>query len=231
GHTKHLDGEFIQDKTTQQELPIRKWLQDNHELLNLSFSEIHIGVYTDKFTLMPDIGIRNDLALQQLSGFDAGAEDLLTDSVDGVVQICYALPKPVIQLLNDHFSRKTVSFGEIGWINSVIKNQPASMCIHILGSDLLIAAVEDNQIKYLNRFTTYSPDEVLYYILLVYNLLNYDTNSVALHIHGLLEKISPIYQQLYGYISRIFFGEGEQRNTDLHQPAESAHFYTNLQYL
>jgi hypothetical protein len=227
----HIDGQYLPEKSTQPDQPARKWLQEYASLLNIPFAEVHIGVYSPHFTLLPDIGIRSDLALEQLCRFDRNTDSLYSDKIDQEVSFHYAIPKSLTQLLTDHFARKTISFGEAGWLKAVTAHQPTTVCVHLVGSDLLVAAVEENHLKYLNRFHTNNAEEILYYILLVYNLLGYDNNSVTLEMHGFVEKVSPIYQQLYGYIANIRLGSGQEENTDLYQPGQSTHYYTNLLHL
>jgi hypothetical protein len=231
GTLLHIEGEYLPEKAPQPDLPIRKWLQTYHALLNVPFGEVHIGVYSQRFTLLPDIDLQSELAMAQLCGFDTNTELLFSDKLDQQVNLHFAVPQSVTQLLSDHFSRKTICFGEAGWLRSVLGYQASTVCVHLIGSDLLIAVVEDHEIKYLNRFEAHNQEEILYYILLVYNLLGYDTNSVSLEMHGFIEKVSPIYQLLYGYIAHIRFGKDDGNNSDIHQPGTSSHYYTNLLHL
>lgn len=229
GHLMHIEGEYLAERAPQTDLPVRKWLQTYHQLLNIPFGEVHIGVFSHKFTLLPRLELRADLALAQLCGYDSATETLLEEPANQDTILYFAVPRSLVQLLSDHFSRKTICFGEAGWLKTVTAPSDTSVSAHLVGSDLLVAAAEEGSLRYLNRFEAHNPDEILYYILLAYNLLGYDAHEVPLYLGGLVEKVSPVYQLLYGYMGDIrFCGETEQQNTDIHQPETSPHYYTNL---
>ena len=85
---------------------------------------------------------------------------------------------------------------------------------------------------FYNSFQYKNKEDLLYYILLVYKMLELDTNSYPLILSGMIEKESEIYHLLYQYIRNVYIEECNVPIKDLSNEDELLHsnYLANLIY-
>jgi len=93
------------------------------------------------------------------------------------------------------------------------KNQNSKKAfLHIELSHFEIIIIEGNNLLYYNTFNHHSPEDLIYYVLFVFEQLELNPEKIDLNLLGTIEKNSPYYSILLKYIRNIKFIE--YRNND-----------------
>ena len=76
---------------------------------------------------------------------------------------------------------------------------------HFLKDKLHLALFEKRQFIYYNSFSYTSANDVLYYVLLVYNQFKLETAVTPLYLSGHILENSEIFKILFRYITELRF--------------------------
>ena len=114
------------------------------------------------------------------------------------------------------------------WMN--VKNKTGSRAFLNLREgqfDLLV--FEGNQLKYCNVFHFLTPEDIVYYMIFVFEHLNLNPEETNLSLLGNVDSFSPVYDLLFRYIRNIdFVNRNEGYNYSYLFNVIPAHFYYTL---
>jgi hypothetical protein len=60
-------------------------------------------------------------------------------------------------------------------------------------------------IHYANSFSYRAPEDVVYYILFIFDQMGLNTEQTRLHLMGKVGKESPVYHHLFRYVRKVDF--------------------------
>ena len=179
------------------------------------FAALQLGYYTAKFTLVP-ASLFNSAAVDNYAAFQfelAEDEVLRHDELTthGIV-ILYAVPKSIIQVAADHFGKNALhhaAYYTISHFLDAYKNKPGEH-IHaqLWRQHVEVIVIKNGRLLACNAFNYQTDEDVLYYILNVYEQLELNPESVPLKLAGELLKGTGKWQLLEKYIR---FVEVEKR--------------------
>lgn len=100
---------------------------------------------------------------------------------------------------------------------------------HFLRESIWLGALENAQLKYCNLFPARSPEDAVYYVLLLYDHMGVSPARLPLHISGRIDPAGLYFQALSPYLT-------EPRLSDAPFPAKilgakAAHWYFDLLHL
>ncbi len=177
------------------------------EQLQGPFAEEHIGYYTPKFTLVPaPLFNEEDLAAYAAFQFALEEDEVLrfdTLKTHGLVLV-YAMKKAVKQLLHEYFEftrpRHAATFS-INYYLDLYKNKPGEhIHVQIWRQHLEILAVKNGKLLVCSAFDFESNEDVLYFILNVYEQLDFNPEVVPVKVSGEILKGAAVWQLLEKYI-------------------------------
>lgn len=79
--------------------------------------------------------------------------------------------------------------------------------VHFLPRQLWLVALENAQLKYCNLFPVRSPEDAVYYVLLLFEHMQADPGSRPLHISGRLDPEGRYFQSMAPYLAEPRFLE------------------------
>jgi hypothetical protein len=187
---------------------IQVWLKNNNELINKTYDNIHIGIYSNTFTILND-NIDNEQNIVSLvTNYNAETQDLFLLHVERDFNIYYAINKDLILLTHQYFINKNIQFGDAGLLKFCQQkiSEPKCIIAQIYNNSISIVYKENDHIRYYNQFFYTTKEDMLYYILWVYNEFELDTNSFPLHIFGWIEDNAPLFGIIYNYLRNVNIG-------------------------
>jgi hypothetical protein len=174
-----------------------------------AFANYAIGYASPHFTIIPaTLFNQSKLAEYANFQFDAALEDVFYDtlSAQGIVFI-YTMPRQLAQFVRDNFAgvkiRHAAAFTISHYLN-LYKNKPGEhLHIHIWRGRLEIVAIKNAKLLLYNTFAFETNEDLLYFILNVYEQVELNPESVPLKISGEMEKGSDMWNLLMTYIRYV----------------------------
>jgi hypothetical protein len=174
------------------------------------FAEVHLGYYTPKFTLIPQSLYRADHA-ETYAEFQFTLDEdevIKTDvlSTHGLV-VLYAVKRPVADLLEELFEfskpRHAATF-TISYYLDQYKNKPGEhIHVHLWHQHLEITAIQSGRLQVCSSFDFETDEDVLYFILNVYEQLDFNPEAVPVKLAGDIAKGTRLWQLLETYIRYV----------------------------
>ncbi|HUH75328.1 MAG TPA: DUF3822 family protein [Chitinophagales bacterium] len=120
-----------------------------------------------------------------------------------------SIPLELKSILNNYFVQPTISPSVLGFCRNVYENTTNISQLHLYITPQIAYFYYQlgNQPNYYNSFHYKNKEDLLYYILLVYKMLNLKTDSYPLILSGMIEKESEIFHLLYQYIRNVYIEE------------------------
>jgi hypothetical protein len=118
-------------------------------------------------------------------------------------------------------------------INALLTNYKnehnATMIAHIKNGYFELAIIENRKLKYFNRFSFLTSEDVVYYSLNVCENLKISPEEIEFKIAGEIEKKSTVYNLLYKYFRNIStIPKSELYKLSAPLQSIPSHFYYNL---
>ena len=197
-HTKEIDIDEL-----------KTWLKKNQSEFNFAYHSVRVLIHSNKFSLVGNSENEAKNAFKLLNDFDENDEVILEDKINDQLTISYAIRKKIHRLLSGNFDKKSIHFGDLGFIQALVANKAnlssTFLACQIIESDLSIAVFKDQNLLFFNKFQIKNSEDLLYYLLLTYQSHNLDASQIPLYLSGLIEKNSPMFQLIFDYIRTIHF--------------------------
>lgn len=207
------------------------------QLLQSHFNSTTVGLFSTRFTLLPEALFEPDQAQRYLQTLVTLEEDdrLLYEKVPALEAINnYAVASPALSILEEqlnniqccHLSSSLLQY----FLTQFDNTAPKSIFLHIYRQHIALTVVDQGQLLFHNWFGFKASPDCLYYVLLVYKQLGLQPQKHPLYLSGELVMESEIHQLLHKYIKTLhyinrpnFYGFGEQLSASFPQ-----HFFTDL---
>jgi len=184
----------------------------NDILVNHAFSQVHVSLCTESFTLVPSHLFRKQqMALYARSGFSKELRDQLlkgfVPSIDAYT--VYAFNQDIVELMSAYF--KGVKFHHISrpliehWNRLASAVKEARLFVNIRGARVEMGAFKKGKLLLFNVFTFKHTDDFLYYLLLVIKQLGWNPDKIRVQLSGEIAIESSIYQRCLTLIRHVDF--------------------------
>ncbi len=182
-----------------------------NQLLSSRYRNVRLGLQSSVFTLIPN-RLFSDKDKKTILSHLSSSDHFYEARVDSIGSLnaknVYKIFAPTANFLKQHFSAARIFNVNTTMLLAVLKIAQRSkegyqlfyhadsryLRAYLFEGKELIAATQ-------NEYT--SPNDFLYYALLVFEQFHLDTNSQEVFLCGLLHEDSPNYQLLYRYIKNL----------------------------
>ena len=199
-------GDYVHDPAQENKQALFYFKQQ----LKGKFANYAIGFDTPKFTVVPLALFQQD-ALESYASFQFerdGDESLLYDEIPGIgLVIVYAVPNDMKALLAEHFQgimfRHSAYFG-LSYYAALYKNQPGEhIHLNVWDGTATIYVVDNGQIQLCTQFSFQSNEDLLYFVLNVYEQIGLNPERVPLKVSGNMHKKLDSWDLLEKYIRYV----------------------------
>lgn len=145
-----------------------------------------------------------------------------------------SIPLELKNILNSYFVHPTISPSILGFCKNIYENTTSINQLHLYITPQIAYFYYQisNQPNFYNSFHYKNKEDLLYYIMLVYKMLDLKTDSYPLILSGMIEKESEFFKLLYQYIRNIYIEECDVPIIDLSTEDRLIHnnYLANLIY-
>ncbi len=211
-----------------------------HALTRLEFQSVEVILVTPEYTLVPASLFDSNQASDFLQlNHSIKNEDVISwerfDTHD--LYFVYAWPKSWQQVIEAQFPsariRHYTSLLASGLLPDSLGQTIVFVHVQDFREDIIVIA--DGKLLLFNSFQFQSPEDFLYFIILTYDRLSLQRDTIPLRLLGEVESGSAIYASCYKYIRDVNFiprrSAGSIPNPEGVTEALPAHFYFNLLHL
>lgn len=188
---------------------------DQDEYLNLKFKSVEIIYSSEDFTLVPQAFFHNSVS-DKFFGFNHAAEKgysiektLLTKAEAWCI---FAIPDNLKEFLNLKYPKANIRHNLFSLIEKALKenkNFPERKQVHInfFRTYFELVVLSGSKLLLCNQFNYSCENDVIYYVLYVFDQLKLAPDSSELILHGDFKQSDPIYQMLKNYIKKTVFAK------------------------
>lgn len=201
-HIEHLASPYTNEIDLKQ---LSTWLKQFQKVWNQTYSQINIAIHGNiPITTTPDI--ENGIETLKLLHHNISDKDIiLQKNLTPQFVWTYSIPFELKKLLDSYFVNIQIVPPIFGMCKYYLSHtQISQLYLHITPQEIYFFYLKGKQPQYYNCFQYSNKEDILYYTLLVYKMLDIPTDSYPIALTGLIEKESEIYQLLYQYIQNIY---------------------------
>ena len=212
-------------------------IQNNDEFLTREYKSVLFSYQSPKYTLIPGPLFKKDnlktyfefnhyledldeIHYNRLKGTDAYNIFAIPAELSGIVQRSFG---------NVNFFNHTTPLVENGLVNHGGRSSQKVAIANIYGNYTDIAVIQGDKLLLCNTFPWKNEEDLVYFILYIYEELKLNGEETPLVISGEMLKNSTVYDMLRSYIRKTGF---ERRNTRFNYSYTfndvDIHWFTNL---
>ncbi len=184
-------------------------IKNDSSLLNNEFGKVIIIPDTSIYTIIPEKLFVEKEAKKYLE-FNHTIYSNEKICIDNIYQIAakniYGFPFEVDDIAEKKFPNYQFKHTATILIETILSlNTHDVIFAHINGNRLDILVKKDDALKFCNSFFFASAEDIIYYILNVYQQLEMDAASIPLVFAGEIEQESTVFGIAYKYIKNVSF--------------------------
>ncbi len=184
---------------------LSEWLKSLQNIWNRSYQKVYIAIHGYPVTVTPDKegGV---ITLQNIQSLSIKDEYFIQSELINEFILTFSIPETLKKLLDSYFVGAAIVPSTFGICKHILKDTHhiSQLNLHITPGEGHFFYVVSKQPKYFNTFRYKNKDDLLYFTLLVYKMLELEPDSYPLSISGLVEKDSEVFKLLYQYIRNIY---------------------------
>jgi len=207
----------------------------SEEVFSYPFERVQVLIDFPAVTTVPS-SLYSEDKIEELFGLniDAGLNEYVLSNHSSAydLEVLFSIPKELYTFFNKNFPK--INF--IHKLSTVLNDANAyenkaqeQLFISYTEHHFTAVALRNNSLIYHNCFNLNSPEDLVYYFLLVYQELGFDQYQANVLIDGIIEEGSKELDIVREYIKHISFAKLHQ---DYIYPetvkAEPEHYYSNL---
>jgi hypothetical protein len=208
-----------------------------HALTRLSFASVEVIVVTNTYTLVPGALFDADHAgsLHALNHPLIDSDELGWERIDA--QDCYFIytwPKAWKLVMESQFPQVKILHYAPLMAKGLLPNSLGKTAVYVHVQDFRedIVVIADGKFLLFNSFNFQSSEDFVYYILLAYDRLSLNRETIPLKLLGEVEVGSALFDSCYKYIRDVDFLERNSHSAIPKPEGETdrlaPHFYFNL---
>lgn len=206
---------------------------DEKELPQVEFSGVSACVFTIPFELIPTtLNQQPALIDYDHSGVKNGQghpEILFDDLTSFQVNLAYANPKTLINLLNSRFKSISSMHVVSAHLKQIaLQDESQSMHAILLSGHLLLICRRGKQLLLANSFRIKSSEDFIYYLMAAYHSLKLDPDETPLVLFGEIIRDSSIFLAANKYIRYVKLGKAPAYWRFEDDYPFPLHFYSSL---
>lgn len=187
---------------------------EEDEVLRLPYKHVKIVFDNRLATLVPNVLYKEEHPVLYLEkALNIPDEHVvLIDAISSIeAQNIYAIPEKVYQLFRDLHGSNTYYHLSTALVRScqqyIEQHTDAERVtfVNIHQNQIHILAFQQTQLLFYNTFDFQNSEDLVYYVLLVYEQLGLHNEKVPLYISGKIQEESKIYDRLHQYIRHLHF--------------------------
>ncbi len=176
------------------------------------YKEVIISLESSFFTLVPEALFENEKNRDYLEHLHQLPENILikTDNLPPLDAVnVFAIYAPLYYSLVDNFPNfklkhsLSVMLHHALLVQQQIKGK--SVFIHIAKQQFFALAFADKQLLFSNTFNFKTKEDFIYFIVLIYQQLEFDLDRIPLYFSGNINRSSSLYHIAYQYIKFLKF--------------------------
>jgi len=172
--------------------------QKLYELLTSTFKKVVVGLPANGFSLVPSALFSADHVADFSRLLDVRKnESVLAQVLDEKNHVVYKISEQV-QASALRFDLKNAVFAATGWAKAIAQNSPLNNYLYLnIGSEKIeFLYFKHHNIRFYNSFEFKTPDDVVYYAVLVAEELDMQPKYVSLVISGNINPGDKIHAHL-----------------------------------
>ncbi|MBK7958457.1 MAG: DUF3822 family protein [Bacteroidetes bacterium] len=189
-----------------------KLLKSTEELLNFTFKKKIIHIATNGAILIPsDFFHKDAMASLYEFNFTKKYENYFTISV-GNIEVISGLTyrtKLFLDELFGSYETQHIAYSLLTYFQKiqVLSTTSSSIFLHMIDGSAFIIAYDGGKLIFYNQYFTRNEEDMLYYILAVYEQLQLNTEHHELVLSGWIDTRSDMYKLMFKYIRNISFAK------------------------
>ncbi len=195
-----LDADFIISRL--------KTLKDEEELLNYKYEHIKIILYDNPFIVIPEEVTADEypdyFQMYHQINPETVSEDL---TLKNKIKIVSAISSKASKQFTELFDNYTIKNYQSDFINYLLNIQGKSKSIvayiNILEEKADFIVINGNELLFINRFEYTSDEDILYYVLSVFEQLELNVETNFVYFLGQIELNDSLHELLKKYIRNI----------------------------
>lgn len=204
-HIEHLSAVSANGIDTSR---LSEWLKSLQNIWNRSYQKVYIAIHGYPVTITPDRegGI---ISLQHLNSSEIENDYFIQSELKHEFIFTMSIPGAVKKLLDSYFLGAAIVPSAFGICKYILEetHHISQLNLHITPNEGHFFFSNNGQPKYFNTFKYKNKDDLLYFTLLVYKMLELAPETYPLSISGLVEKKSEVFMLLYQYIRNIYISD------------------------
>ena len=200
-------------------------------VLQQPFKNVYIIYGYSQSVLVPNeymSGDDNNEMLELVFG-DSGESIVRNDYIyRHMIHNVYSVPTEVDAVVKRYFENASVSH-LFSLLPDIIKNSGTHLyCIFNTGQ-LTVLLQKDGKLQVVQNFPYKIPDDVSYHLLNICRSYEVNVNEVTVHLTGMIDAASALYNELYKYFLHLFFEAlPEEFEYPENMQKHPAHYFSHL---
>ena len=207
------------------------------ELLGLKYKSVEIIYATEKFTLVPQAFFHHGYS-EKYFGFNQEAEKgyIIDKTLFAKAEAwcIFTIPENLKDYLTHTFPKATLRHNLFSLIERSLKenkNFPDRKQVHLnfFKSNFELIVISGTKLLLGNQFNYSGENDVLYYVLYIFDQLKLSPDTTELVLHGQLPPADSLYQSLRKYIRKsVFAVPSSLYNYSYTFDQQPGHYFTTL---
>ena len=202
-----------------------------------TYKTVLVNEVSSRFTLCPTSFYEPDNArnLLEFNCGDIGNDLILADDINASVKLIYSVSESVKSVLDKLFPQHQLRHNNTVLARLMLNSEELSkenMLIYIRENTIEIIVKQNQQLLLANHYTIKTHEDVLYYILFIFEQYQLNPSSALLTVTGNLETNSELMLTLKKYVKHVRLGIGHKTLNWQHLTGMPQHYnYTLLNRL
>jgi hypothetical protein len=188
-------------------------IQMNDEFLTRNYYSVFFSWQSPRYTLIPGPLFKRD-NLRTYFEFNHVLDDLDEIHYNGFRGIdaynLFAIPSELSNMVfrsygNVRFFHQITPMIEHGLISHGVKGMQKAVMVYVYGNNIDIVVIHGEVINLCNTFPWKDQNDIVYFILYVYEQLKLDGTNIPLYLTGEIPRKSPLCEILKSYIAMVRF--------------------------
>lgn len=183
---------------------------NNNVYLNSDFFNSEAYIYTHKYTFFPKRHFTEDITsnIFKINHNIENNEDVLIDVIDKPDIICiYSIPAKLVNVIKQNFKNIGFRHFSSSFINydlNINKNKSGkNISIYFNNFNFEILITENSKVIFYNSFKFITPDDIIYYLLFVFEQLLIDAKEAIINVFGNSSNINDIIENIKKYAGKV----------------------------
>lgn len=186
---------------------------ENEELFKLEYKSIDILYTTRKSTLVPE-AIYSRGTAEKFFSFNHPPEKNFTIEKTHLYKAeawsLYEIPSNLRDFLMAKFPKATLRHHIFPIIENAIRNnksqnEQTEVHLNFFRHDFDLTVIEDARLKLYNNFTYRDENDILYYVMYIFEQLKLNQEKAHIIISGYVSRMAPQYHLLKKYVRKVSF--------------------------